>query len=174
MEAAITAFHLLSFQANLAILVPHSWVWKSLWLNLHSDNDKVGCKGDLLNQWEGQNELITTAVSLKLYPFLHKANRSMTLGWVRRGWRGGGGGVEGGGKVLSEVVSKGLWQNYCMQPLCYFRLKIWFFSLNQTALTGLYSISQTQQWYCQSCCTGCQYLRKSLLGISPCKVPPPE
>ena len=37
----------------------------------------------------------------------------------------GGGGC--GGKVLSEVVSKGLWQNYCMQPLCYFRLKIWFF-----------------------------------------------
>ena len=33
----------------------------------------------------------------------------------------------GGGKVLSEVVSKGLWQNYCMQPLSYFKLKIWFF-----------------------------------------------
>ena len=32
-----------------------------------------------------------------------------------------------GGKVLSEVVSKGLWQNYCMQPLYYFRLKIWLF-----------------------------------------------
>ena len=48
----------------------------------------------------------------------------MTLGWVRRGCVGGGG---GGGKVLLEVVSKGLWQNYCMQPLCYFRLKMWLF-----------------------------------------------
>ena len=44
----------------------------------------------------------------------------MTLGWVRRGCVGGGG-------VLLEVVSKGLWQNYCMQPLCYFRLKMWLF-----------------------------------------------
>ena len=55
---------------------------------------KLVVRGDLLNQWEGQNELITSAVSLKLYPFLHKANRSMTLGWVRRGCVGGGGGEE--------------------------------------------------------------------------------
>mgnify|MGYP000462370579 CR=1 FL=1 len=49
----------------------------------------------------------------------------MALGWGRGGCGGGGGGGEErySWKLSARVYGK----NYCMQPLCYFRLKMWLF-----------------------------------------------
>ena len=69
----------------------------------------------------------------------------MTLGWVRRGCVGGGG--RGGRKGTLGSCQQGSMAKLLYATLVLFQIEnvVIFFTLNQTPLTGLYSISQTQQ-----------------------------